>query len=138
MVNRKKVDNSSVVAHDDIELLPVPGNRKYSTRKPAKSASEAPEMVKLQGRISHSEPPSELAFGLRRVSFLLPEALAKEFDERGGAAWLALVLRADERVEARGQTAAVPVAVDHGMRPEANTAKPDDHQHCGRRRAGMH
>ncbi|SAL60875.1 hypothetical protein AWB69_06766 [Caballeronia udeis] len=53
------------------------------------------------------EASSEEAFGLRRVAFLLPQELADEFEERGGAAWLALVLTADEHLGSSRKTAKV-------------------------------
>lgn len=138
MANRQTVNKSTAGAISDTEHEHTRVTVKNGAKKPGKSGVSASKMVELEGRDSPSEPPSEQAFGLRRMSFLLPETLAKEFGERGGAAWLALILRADERAETPRQIAAVPVTVDHGIRPEANTAKPDDHMHCGRRRAGMH
>lgn len=138
MANRQTVNKSTTGVNSEIEHAQSPANRKNSVKKPVKTGVSTPEMVKYEGRDSPSEPKSEQAFGSRRVSFLLPETLADEFEERGGAAWLALILRAGEPVEMPRQLAACPVTVDHGIRPEASPAKPDDHKHCGRRRAGMH
>lgn len=110
-----------------------------TTRKQAKSTPGNGKIVSVD---SPSEAISGEAFGLRRVSFLLPDELAKEFDERGGAAWLALVLRdatagADERQTAP-IAAALPVVSKSTKGVEPLPAqKPDDQVHCGRRRAGM-
>ncbi|OYD77990.1 UNVERIFIED_ORG: hypothetical protein BDU10_3113 [Burkholderia sp. CF145] len=93
-----------------------------------------PKMVKLEGRSSASESPSEAALGLRRVSFLLAEALAKEFDERGGAAWLALVLTAEEKLRA-GQVEPLQAS---GTRLETLPAKAlADAPRIGRRRGAI-
>lgn len=88
---------------------------------------------------SGSKAANEQLFGLRRMSFLLPEELANEFEERGGEAWLMSVLRDEQQVPESTNPAEAVAVKENDNRREAPPAKdctyPDiPAQYQGRRR----
>jgi hypothetical protein len=141
MTNRKQIVSvgaNKEVVQNTIDATINFDSQVFSTRAKPKQAENSRQNVKMSLSESASEPISGEAFGLRRVSFLLPEELAKEFDERGGGAWLALVLRGADEEQTAPIAAALPVVSKSAKSLEALPAlKPDDQIHCGRRRAGM-
>lgn len=74
----------------------------------ASKAKKTPENAKIEAVSKPSEANAEAVFGLKRLSFLLPNELAEAFEERGGAAWLAMILRGGETVEATPKAAVMP------------------------------
>jgi hypothetical protein len=94
-----------------------------STKPGASKAKKTPENGKIVAVSKPSEAITEEAFGLRRVSCLLPVEVANEFEERGGAAWLTMVLRAGETVEPSQNPVVLPVCSENGITLQAQPAK---------------
>src|SRR5689334_19625653 len=91
--NRSAVlDRAATDVEDQIEISHRASSAKFSTRSTAKRRGNNHENGKIEAQESGTNASDEQRFGLRRVSFMLPEALADKLNELGGAAWIMSLL----------------------------------------------